>query len=95
PPGAPLLYPRDHLKPSHHNTLVCQASGFYPAPVRFYWTKDGQNVSLSASVSQPYPQKDLTFTQFSRLDITPEEGQVYSCALDHPGLKGETRSRIW
>ncbi|KAJ0056078.1 hypothetical protein NL108_018607 [Boleophthalmus pectinirostris] len=52
PPGAPLLYPRDHLKPSHHNTLVCQASGFYPAPVRFYWTKDGQNVSLSASVSQ-------------------------------------------
>ncbi|KAJ0039331.1 hypothetical protein NL108_018304, partial [Boleophthalmus pectinirostris] len=95
PPGAPLLYPRDHLKPSHHNTLVCQASGFYPAPVRFYWTKDGQNVTLSASVSQSYPQKDGTFTQFSRLDITPEEGQVYSCALDHPGLKGETRSRIW
>ncbi|KAJ0006068.1 hypothetical protein NQD34_013341 [Periophthalmus magnuspinnatus] len=84
PPGAPLLYPRDHLRPSHPNTLVCQASGFYPAPVHFSWTKDGHNVTRSASVSQAYPQSDGTFTQFSRLDMSPEEGQVYSCALEHP-----------
>ncbi|XP_072314561.1 H-2 class II histocompatibility antigen, A-B alpha chain-like [Eucyclogobius newberryi] len=95
PPGAPLLYPRDHLRPSHPNTLVCQASGFYPAPVHFYWTKDGLNVSLSASVSQAYPQRDGTFTQVSRLDLVPERGQVYSCGLEHPALKGQRRARIW
>uniref|UniRef100_A0A3B4B4I5 Ig-like domain-containing protein n=1 Tax=Periophthalmus magnuspinnatus TaxID=409849 RepID=A0A3B4B4I5_9GOBI len=91
PPGAPLLYPEDHLRPSHPNTLVCQASGFYPAPVHFSWTKDGHNVTRSASVSQAYPQSDGTFTQFSRLDMSPEEGQVYSCALEHPALKGAQR----
>ncbi|XP_033842538.2 H-2 class II histocompatibility antigen, A-U alpha chain-like [Periophthalmus magnuspinnatus] len=95
PPGAPLLYPEDHLRPSHPNTLVCQASGFYPAPVHFSWTKDGHNMTRSASVSQAYPQSDGTFTQFSRLDMSPEEGQVYSCALEHPALKGAQRSRLW
>uniref|UniRef100_A0A3B4ANK3 Ig-like domain-containing protein n=1 Tax=Periophthalmus magnuspinnatus TaxID=409849 RepID=A0A3B4ANK3_9GOBI len=79
-------------KPSHPNTLVCQASGFYPAPVHFSWTKDGHNVTRSASVSQAYPQSDGTFTQFSRLDMSPEEGQVYSCALEHPALKGAVYS---
>uniref|UniRef100_A0A8C6SL32 Ig-like domain-containing protein n=1 Tax=Neogobius melanostomus TaxID=47308 RepID=A0A8C6SL32_9GOBI len=87
PPGAPLLYPKDHLLPSKPNTLVCQASGFYPAPVNFTWTRDQLSIS-SSSVSQAFPQSDGTFTQFSTIELLqPEEGQVYSCSLEHPALK--------
>ncbi|KAK7877359.1 hypothetical protein WMY93_031932 [Mugilogobius chulae] len=95
PPSVPLLYPKDHPRPSEPNTLVCHTSGFYPAPVHFYWTKDGQNVTHAASVSQAYPQSDGTFTQISRLDLVPEDGQVYSCGVEHPSLKGERRTRMW
>ncbi|KAK7909347.1 hypothetical protein WMY93_014031 [Mugilogobius chulae] len=95
PPEKPLLYPKNQLIPSEPNTLVCHASGFFPAPVHFYWTKDGLNVTHTASVSQPYPQSDGSFTQISRLDLVPEEGQVYSCGVEHPSLKGERRTRMW
>uniref|UniRef100_A0A8C6SHP8 Ig-like domain-containing protein n=1 Tax=Neogobius melanostomus TaxID=47308 RepID=A0A8C6SHP8_9GOBI len=53
PPWAPLLYPRDHLLPSKPNTLVCQASGFYPAPVNFTWTRDRLIIS-SSSCPRPF-----------------------------------------
>uniref|UniRef100_A0A8C6WH50 Ig-like domain-containing protein n=1 Tax=Neogobius melanostomus TaxID=47308 RepID=A0A8C6WH50_9GOBI len=52
PPWAPLLYPRDHLLPSKPNTLVCQASGFYPAPVNFTWTRDRLIIRVCGF---PYP----------------------------------------
>uniref|UniRef100_A0A8C6WTC3 Ig-like domain-containing protein n=1 Tax=Neogobius melanostomus TaxID=47308 RepID=A0A8C6WTC3_9GOBI len=94
PPAAPLLYPRDHLRPSKPNTLVCQASGFYPAPVNFTWTRDRLTIS-SSSVSQAFPQSDGTYTQFSTIELLqPEEGQVYSCSLEHPALK-QPATRLW
>uniref|UniRef100_A0A8C6S3W6 Ig-like domain-containing protein n=1 Tax=Neogobius melanostomus TaxID=47308 RepID=A0A8C6S3W6_9GOBI len=87
PPGAPLLYPRDPLLPSKPNILVCQASGFYPAPVNFTWTRDRLTIN-SSSVSQAFPQSDGTFTQFSTIELLqPEEGQEYICSLEHPALK--------
>uniref|UniRef100_A0A8C6TY62 Ig-like domain-containing protein n=1 Tax=Neogobius melanostomus TaxID=47308 RepID=A0A8C6TY62_9GOBI len=86
PPGDPLLYPRAHLRPLQPNTLVCRASGFYPAPVVFSWTRDRQNIS-SSSVSQAFPHSDGTFTQFSTIKLLPQEGEVYSCSLEHPALR--------
>uniref|UniRef100_A0A8C6TVV7 Ig-like domain-containing protein n=1 Tax=Neogobius melanostomus TaxID=47308 RepID=A0A8C6TVV7_9GOBI len=85
PPGDPLLYPRAHLRPLQPNTLVCRASGFYPAPVVFSWTRDRQNIS-SSSVSQAFPHSDGTFTQFSTIKLLPQEGEVYSCSLEHPKM---------
>lgn len=94
PPRDPQLYPRDHPRPSMPNTLVCQASGFYPAPVVFSWTRNRANIS-SFSVSQAYPQSDGSFTQFSTLEVLPKDGEVYSCSLEHPALKGQRRTRLW
>uniref|UniRef100_A0A8C6S3W1 Ig-like domain-containing protein n=1 Tax=Neogobius melanostomus TaxID=47308 RepID=A0A8C6S3W1_9GOBI len=69
------------------NILVCQASGFYPAPVNFTWTRDRLTIN-SSSVSQAFPQSDGTFTQFSTIELLqPEEGQEYICSLEHPALK--------
>uniref|UniRef100_A0A8C6U4U5 Ig-like domain-containing protein n=1 Tax=Neogobius melanostomus TaxID=47308 RepID=A0A8C6U4U5_9GOBI len=93
PPGDPLLYPRAHLRPLQPNTLVCRASGFYPAPVVFSWTRDRQNIS-SSSVSQAFPHSDGTFTQFSTIKLLPQEGEVYSCSLEHPALR-ERATRLW
>uniref|UniRef100_A0A8C6TZP5 Ig-like domain-containing protein n=1 Tax=Neogobius melanostomus TaxID=47308 RepID=A0A8C6TZP5_9GOBI len=91
PPGDPLLYPRAHLRPLQPNTLVCRASGFYPAPVVFSWTRDRQNIS-SSSVSQAFPHSDGTFTQFSTIKLLPQEGEVYSCSLEHPALRERFQS---
>nr|ALB35651.1 MHC class II alpha chain [Odontobutis potamophila] len=95
PPAVPLVYPRDKLVQGEQNTLVYQASGFYPAPVRFSWTKDQQNVSQTQD-SQAFLQSDGTFVQFSRLDLVPEQGQVYSCSVHHPALPpGSSKTRFW
>uniref|UniRef100_A0A8C6U0A9 Ig-like domain-containing protein n=1 Tax=Neogobius melanostomus TaxID=47308 RepID=A0A8C6U0A9_9GOBI len=82
-----------HLRPLQPNTLVCRASGFYPAPVVFSWTRDRQNIS-SSSVSQAFPHSDGTFTQFSTIKLLPQEGEVYSCSLEHPALR-ERATRLW
>ncbi|KAK7909350.1 hypothetical protein WMY93_014034 [Mugilogobius chulae] len=63
------------------------------------WTSQCRGLALhtpqDTSSVRPYPQSDGSFTQISRLDLVPEEGQVYSCGVEHPSLKGERRTRMW
>uniref|UniRef100_A0A3P9DP75 HLA class II histocompatibility antigen, DR alpha chain-like n=1 Tax=Maylandia zebra TaxID=106582 RepID=A0A3P9DP75_9CICH len=75
----------DEVEFGEKNYLICYVTGFYPAPVNVSWTKNGQKVTGS-SINVPYPNKDGTFTQISRLDFTPQQGDVYSCAVQHLAL---------
>ncbi|XP_030266322.1 H-2 class II histocompatibility antigen, A-K alpha chain isoform X2 [Sparus aurata] len=93
-PSSPMIYPRDYVELEVKNTLICHVTGFYPAPVKFSWTKNGQNVTEGTSVNVPYLNKDGTFNQFSRLDFTPQQGDFYSCSVSHPALK-DPLTRIW
>uniref|UniRef100_A0A3P9DQM2 HLA class II histocompatibility antigen, DR alpha chain-like n=2 Tax=Maylandia zebra TaxID=106582 RepID=A0A3P9DQM2_9CICH len=84
-PSAVMIYTRDEVEFGEKNYLICYVTGFYPAPVNVSWTKNGQKVTGS-SINVPYPNKDGTFTQISRLDFTPQQGDVYSCAVQHLAL---------
>ncbi|KAM9474996.1 mamu class II histocompatibility antigen, DR alpha chain-like [Clarias gariepinus] len=60
---------------------------FFPPPVRVRWTKNGEDVTDKSSLSQYYPNEDHTFNQFSHLAFTPQEGDVYTCTVEHKSLQ--------
>ncbi|KAM4714223.1 HLA class II histocompatibility antigen, DR alpha chain-like isoform 2-T2 [Anableps anableps] len=94
PPSSLVIYSRDDVELGEKNTLICHVSGFYPAPVNVSWTKNGQKVTAGTSINVPFPSRDSTFTQISRLAFTPQLGDIYSCSVEHPALK-EPLTRIW
>ncbi|XP_028254765.1 mamu class II histocompatibility antigen, DR alpha chain-like isoform X1 [Parambassis ranga] len=94
PPSTPMIYTRGNMDLGVRNTLICHVSGFYPAPVKVSWTKNGDNVTEKSSINVPFPNKDGYFTQISRLQFVPEQGDIYSCTVDHLALT-EPLTRIW
>uniref|UniRef100_A0A7N8XIP5 Mamu class II histocompatibility antigen, DR alpha chain-like n=1 Tax=Mastacembelus armatus TaxID=205130 RepID=A0A7N8XIP5_9TELE len=88
------LHLMDDVELDQQNTLICHVTGFYPAPVKIQWTKNGQNVTEGTSINVPFPNKDGSFRQTSRLEFTPQLGDVYSCTVDHPALD-QPLTRIW
>ncbi|TDH05458.1 hypothetical protein EPR50_G00122610 [Perca flavescens] len=94
PPSSLMIYTKEDVELRENNTLICYVTGFYPAPVNFYWTKNGENVTEGTSTNVPYPNKDGSFHQFSRLEFIPQLGDIYSCTVKHLALK-QPLTRIW
>nr|ADZ99164.1 MHC class II antigen [Epinephelus coioides] len=94
PPSSPVVYSRDDVELGENNILICHVTGFFPAPVKFYWTKNNKNVTEGTSVNIPYPNKDGTYNQFSRLEFVPQLGDIYSCSVGHRALD-QPLTRIW
>nr|AYN72136.1 MHC class II antigen alpha chain [Oreochromis niloticus] len=80
-----MIYTRDEVEFGEENTLICHVTGFYPAPVNISWTKNEQKVTGS-SINTPYLNTDGSFRQTSRLDFTPQVGDIYRCAVEHLSL---------
>uniref|UniRef100_A0A8C9XYN9 HLA class II histocompatibility antigen, DR alpha chain-like n=1 Tax=Sander lucioperca TaxID=283035 RepID=A0A8C9XYN9_SANLU len=89
-----VIYTTKSVQRGKKNTLICYVTGFYPAPVNFYWTKNGENVTQGTSTNVPYPNKDGSFNQFSRLEFIPQLGDIYSCTVKHLALD-QPLTRIW
>lgn len=94
PPSSPMIYTRNYVVLGQKNTLICHVTGFYPAPVNVSWTKNEQKVTEGTSINKPYPKTDGTFDQISRLDFIPEQGDIYSCSVQHPALD-QPVTRLW
>nr|ADZ99162.1 MHC class II antigen [Epinephelus coioides]ADZ99163.1 MHC class II antigen [Epinephelus coioides] len=94
PPSSPVVYSRDDVELGQNNILICHVTGFFPAPVKFYWTKNNKNVTEGTSSNVPYPNKDGTYNQFSRLEFVPQLGDIYSCSVGHQTLD-QPLTRIW
>uniref|UniRef100_A0A8C9VFD4 H-2 class II histocompatibility antigen, A-U alpha chain-like n=1 Tax=Scleropages formosus TaxID=113540 RepID=A0A8C9VFD4_SCLFO len=88
------VYPRDEVSVGGSNTLICFVNNFFPPPVKVKWTKNEVEVTEGVTLSRYYPNKDFTFTQYSTLPIIPQDGDVYSCTVEHKGLS-EPETRLW
>ncbi|KAM4595886.1 H-2 class II histocompatibility antigen, A-U alpha chain-like [Polymixia lowei] len=88
------IYTRDDVEVGVENFLICHVTGFFPAPVKVWWTRNNQNVTEGTSLNTPYMNKDGTFNQFSSLKFTPENGDIYSCSVEHRALT-EPLTRVW
>lgn len=89
-----MIYTRKEVQLTQPNTLICMVTGFYPAPVNVSWTRNGEKVTEGTSINVPYPNKEGTFTQISRLDFVPAQGDIYSCSVQHPAMSGAD-TRMW
>ncbi|KAF7641944.1 hypothetical protein LDENG_00267930 [Lucifuga dentata] len=94
PPSSPVVYSRDDVELGVMNQLICHVTGFYPAPVTIHWTKNEQNMTEGIRLNVPFPNKDGTFQQFSSLSFVPEQGDIYSCNVEHAALQ-EPSNRLW
>ncbi|KAL6456198.1 hypothetical protein MHYP_G00347400 [Metynnis hypsauchen] len=88
------IYPKSDVKLKTRNTLVCHVTDFFPPPVRVSWTRNDLNVTEGAALSPYYHNSDGTLSVFSTLSFTPEDGDVYSCTVEHRALE-RPQTRIW
>uniref|UniRef100_A0A8C9VHV7 Ig-like domain-containing protein n=1 Tax=Scleropages formosus TaxID=113540 RepID=A0A8C9VHV7_SCLFO len=88
------VYPRDEVSLGGRNKLICFVNNFFPPPVKVKWTKNDVEVTEGVTLSRYYPNKDFTFRQYSTVPIIPQEGDVYSCTVEHKGFP-EPETRFW
>ncbi|KAM3872227.1 rano class II histocompatibility antigen, B alpha chain-like [Diretmus argenteus] len=88
------IYTRDVVEVGVENHLICHVTGFFPAPVKVYWTKNNKNVTEGARLNTPYLNKDGTYNQFSSLSFIPQLGDIYSCTVEHRALS-QPLTRVW
>ncbi|KAL4646803.1 H-2 class II histocompatibility antigen, A-U alpha chain-like [Arapaima gigas] len=88
------VYPRNKVLPGRSNILICFVNNFYPPPVKVRWTKNDVEVTEGVTLSRYYPNKDFTFRHYSTIPFTPQEGDIYSCSVEHKGLP-EPYTRLW
>ncbi|XP_036434124.1 H-2 class II histocompatibility antigen, A-Q alpha chain-like [Colossoma macropomum] len=80
------LYSKNDVELGSNNTLVCYITGFYPPHVGVSWTKNNVNITDGASLSRYYINSDGTYKAVSTLSFIPEEGDIYTCTVDHTAL---------
>jgi len=68
---------------------------FYPPSISISWTKNNVNVTEGMSLSQYRPKADGTFSIFSTFRITPIEGDIYTCTVNHIALQGQLQTKTW
>ncbi|XP_030646826.1 H-2 class II histocompatibility antigen, A-Q alpha chain-like [Chanos chanos] len=88
------IYPKDDVMLGVKNTLICYVTGFYPPALRVKWTRNNEDVTEGTTLSQFRPNDDSTFTIFSTLSFTPEQGDIYTCTVEHQALP-EPLTKVW
>nr|XP_019964250.1 PREDICTED: RLA class II histocompatibility antigen, DP alpha-1 chain-like isoform X4 [Paralichthys olivaceus] len=85
----------EHTELGVPNTLICFVNDLHPPVVEITWTRNGQPVDEGeVSQTQYYSNSDFSFRISSYLDFTPQEGDIYSCSVDHISLQAPL-TRFW
>ncbi|KAM4051537.1 class I histocompatibility antigen, F10 alpha chain-like isoform 2-T2 [Anomaloglossus baeobatrachus] len=67
--------------------LHCQVYGFYPRAVDVKWM-NGEDEVHSYETTRVLPNPDGTYQIRVSAEVTPKEGDRYSCYVDHSSLEG-------
>ncbi|XP_037698688.1 HLA class II histocompatibility antigen, DP beta 1 chain-like [Choloepus didactylus] len=84
--------PKVHVSPSkkgplqHHNLLVCHVTDFYPGSIEIQWFRNGQEETAGLVSTSLIRNGDWTFQILVMLEMTPQQGDVYTCQVQHPSL---------
>nr|AAF03405.1 MHC class I antigen [Xenopus laevis/gilli] len=81
-----------HVRISDHQSddateLRCQAYGFYPREIDVKWVKNGGDEVHSEAAKEILPNPDGSYQLRVTAEITPSEGDSYSCHVEHSSLK--------
>nr|AAF03406.1 MHC class I antigen [Xenopus laevis/gilli] len=81
-----------HVRISDHQSddateLRCQAYGFYPREIDVKWVKNGRDDVHSEAAKEILPNPDGSYQLRVTAEITPSEGDSYSCHVEHSSLK--------
>ncbi|XP_062979061.1 class II histocompatibility antigen, M alpha chain [Elgaria multicarinata webbii] len=66
------------------NTLVCSVTNVFPPSATITWEYREAPEKQGAITTQIYPVQFLDFQIFSYLNVTPQEGDIYSCTVRTP-----------
>ncbi|XP_053091979.1 H-2 class II histocompatibility antigen, A-Q alpha chain-like isoform X2 [Pangasianodon hypophthalmus] len=88
------VYPRHDVVPGEKNNFICFVKNFYPPHIRVNWTRNGVSVTEGVYISQFSINSDGTFNLFSTLTSSPNEGDEYSCTVEHQALDSP-QTRTW
>ncbi|PNJ88594.1 HLA-DPB1 isoform 7, partial [Pongo abelii] len=86
------VQPKVNVSPSkkgplqHHNLLVCHVTDFYPGSIQVRWFLNGQEETAGVVSTNLIRNGDWTFQILVMLEITPKQGDVYTCQVEHPSL---------
>uniref|UniRef100_A0A8C9URF9 Ig-like domain-containing protein n=1 Tax=Spermophilus dauricus TaxID=99837 RepID=A0A8C9URF9_SPEDA len=84
--------PKVHVSPSkkeslqHHDLLVCHVTDFYPGNIEVRWFLNGQEETAGIVATDLIHNGDWTFQIMVMLEMTPKQGDVYTCHVEHPSL---------
>nr|ACI96101.1 MHC class II antigen [Dipodomys spectabilis] len=82
------VYPTKTEPLQHHNLLVCAVHGFYPGNIEVRWLRNGQEEKAGVVSTGLVYNGDWTFQIMVMLEMTPQQGDVYTCHVEHPSLDG-------
>ncbi|MCI4381377.1 hypothetical protein PGIGA_G00250850 [Pangasianodon gigas] len=88
------IYPKRDVVPGEENIFICFITNFYPPSIRVNWTRNGVSVTEGVYISQFSLNSDGTFNLFSTLTSSPNEGDEYSCTVEHQALDSP-QTRTW
>ncbi|XP_067321621.1 HLA class II histocompatibility antigen, DR alpha chain-like [Anolis sagrei] len=76
------------------NILICFVDLFSPPVLNVTWLKNGEVVSEGVKETGFLPTTDNAFSKFSYLPFIPQNGDFYTCRVEHWGLP-EPLTTIW
>uniref|UniRef100_G1PU90 Major histocompatibility complex, class II, DP beta 1 n=1 Tax=Myotis lucifugus TaxID=59463 RepID=G1PU90_MYOLU len=86
------VQPKVNVSPSkkgplqHPDLLVCHVTDFYPGHVQVRWFLNGQEETAGVVSTNLIHNGDWTFQILVMLEMTPQQGDVYTCRVEHPSL---------